>query len=78
LLSAFLQRPREILSREHLLTLAHDGPTADVFDRSVDVQVSRLRRKLEAVAEEGAEGVIISTYRGAGYLFNAHVSRGAG
>ena len=74
LLSAFLEHPRQILSRERLLTLAH-GPAAEVFDRSVDVQVSRLRRKLQAGADGGAEGDIISTYRGAGYLFNAQVSR---
>jgi two-component system OmpR family response regulator len=74
LLSAFLEHPRQILSREKLLGLAH-GPGADVFDRSVDVQVSRLRRKLQAGAEDGADGEMISTYRGAGYLFNAQVSR---
>ena len=74
LLTAFLEHPREVLSRERLLGLAH-GPGADVFDRSVDVQVSRLRRKLQAGAEEGRDGEMISTYRGAGYLFNAQVSR---
>lgn len=74
LLTAFLEHPREVLSRERLLTLAH-GPGADVFDRSVDVQVSRLRRKLQSGADEGRDDEMISTYRGAGYLFNAQVSR---
>jgi two-component system OmpR family response regulator len=42
-----------------------------VFDRAVDVQISRLRRKLHA----SVEGEIIKTYRGAGYLFDAKVTR---
>ncbi len=74
LLSAFLEHPREVLSRERLLSLAH-GPGADVFDRSVDVQVSRLRRKLQSGSEGGPDGEMISTYRGAGYLFNAQITR---
>jgi two-component system OmpR family response regulator len=74
LLNAFLEHPRQILSREKLLGLAH-GPAADVFDRSVDVQVSRLRRKLQVGADDSADSDMISTYRGAGYLFNAQVSR---
>ena len=48
------------------------GAESDVFDRAVDVQISRLRRKLHACVE----GEIIKTYRGAGYLFDAKVSRG--
>ncbi|HWA61496.1 MAG TPA: response regulator [Caulobacteraceae bacterium] len=74
LLSAFLDNPRQILSRERLLSLAH-GPDAEVFDRSVDVQVSRLRRKLQAGAAEGDGEEMIATYRGAGYLLNAQVMR---
>jgi two-component system OmpR family response regulator len=74
LLSAFLEHPRQILSREKLLTLAR-GPEAEVFDRSVDVQISRLRRKLQAGAAESDPEEVIATYRGAGYLLNAQVMR---
>jgi two-component system OmpR family response regulator len=64
LLRAFIERPQRVLSREQLLDLAFDNDS-DVFDRAVDVQVSRLRRKLE---REGASE-IIRTVRGEGYLF---------
>ena len=47
------------------------GSQTEVFDRAVDVQISRLRRKLHA----SVEGEIIKTYRGAGYLFDAKVTR---
>jgi len=69
LLRAFLERPQRVLSRDQLLELAFsDG---DVFDRAVDVQVSRLRRKLERPG--GAE--LIRTVRGEGYLFAAKPQR---
>jgi two-component system OmpR family response regulator len=70
LLYAFLSKPQVVLSRERLLELARGGD-ADVFDRAVDVQVSRLRRKLHACSDRE----IIKTYRGSGYLFDAKVSR---
>ena len=47
------------------------GEEADVFDRAVDVQISRLRRKLHACSE----GEIIKTVRGAGYMFDVPVTR---
>ena len=64
LLIAFLDAPQRPLSREHLLqaTRVHE----DVFDRSIDVQVLRLRRKLEI--DPGAPRVI-QTERGIGYVF---------
>jgi two-component system, OmpR family, response regulator len=64
LLTAFLDAPQRPLSREHLLqvTRVHE----DVFDRSIDVQILRLRRKLEA--DPSAPG-IIRTERGVGYAF---------
>ena len=70
LLNVFLDQPQRILSREELLEQARGGDT-DVFDRAVDVQISRLRRKLHACIE----GEIIRTFRGAGYMFDAKVSR---
>lgn len=66
LLRAFVERPQRVLSREQLLDLAFSNDS-DVFDRAVDVQVSRLRRKLE---REDA-GELIRTVRGEGYLFTA-------
>src|SRR6201996_5193354 len=70
LLNAFLDNPQRILSREELLELARGGDT-DVFDRAGDVQISRLLRKLHA----SVEGEIIRTFRGAGYMFDAKVTR---
>jgi len=64
LLRAFVERPQRVLTREQLLDYAFDND-ADVFDRAVDVQVSRLRRKLDRSG--GPE--IIRTVRGEGYLF---------
>jgi two-component system OmpR family response regulator len=70
LLLAFLERPQAVLSREHLLeaTRVHE----DVFDRSIDVQILRLRRKLEA---DPSQPQIIRTERGVGYLFALSVER---
>lgn len=69
LLLAFLDAPQRVLSREQLLEAARNRePSA--FDRSIDVQVSRLRRKI-ASSDEG-EG-FIRTIRGVGYMFDAEV-----
>ncbi|ODT86037.1 response regulator [Phenylobacterium sp. SCN 70-31] len=70
LLSAFLDHPQRILSRDQLLDIAR-GEDVDVFDRAVDVQISRLRRKLHACSD----GEIIKTVRGAGYMFDVAVTR---
>ena len=69
LLTAFLQSPQQILTREQLLAASrlHDE---EVFDRSIDVQILRLRRKLE---QEPSEPKLIITERGAGYMFTAPV-----
>jgi two-component system, OmpR family, response regulator len=69
LLLAFLEAPQRVLTREFLLDAARNR-SIDAFDRSIDVQVSRLRRKLEGVED------LIKTVRGAGYLFAADVIRG--
>jgi two-component system OmpR family response regulator len=68
LLIAFLEAPQRPLSREYLLqaTRIHE----DVFDRSIDVQVLRLRRKLEA---DPADPRVIQTERGFGYMFTLPV-----
>jgi two-component system OmpR family response regulator len=70
LLIAFLDGPQRPLSREHLLqaTRVHE----DVFDRSIDVQVLRLRRKLET---DPSTPSIIRTERGIGYVFTLKVER---
>ena len=70
LLLAFLGAPRRILTREDLIDAAM-GPDAEVFDRAIDVQVSRLRRKLD----RGAATELIRTVRGLGYIFDAKVVR---
>lgn len=67
LLLAFLEAPQRILTRDFLLDAARNR-TAEAFDRSIDVQVSRLRRKI-------GDGDLIKTVRGAGYMFTADVSR---
>ena len=69
LLVAFLASPQRVLAREQLLELSHLH-SAEVYDRSIDVQVGRLRRKIEADAKAPR---LIVTERGAGYLFNAAV-----
>ena len=70
LLSAFLERPLRVLTRDQLLDYAL-GADANVFDRAVDVQVSRLRKKL---ADAGA-GDLIVTVRSEGYMFSARPVR---
>ncbi|OJW18867.1 MAG: DNA-binding response regulator [Rhodospirillales bacterium 69-11] len=65
LLLAFVEHPQRVLSRDQLLDLSRrrDG---DVYDRSVDVLVSRLRRKLET---DDASTALIKTVRNVGYMF---------
>ncbi|MGF1641443.1 MAG: response regulator [Rhodospirillales bacterium] len=72
LLAALVQHPQRVLSRDQLLDLAR-GRGAQAFDRSIDVQVSRLRRKIEA---DPREPQLIKTVRGGGYLFTPAVERG--
>ncbi|MCA1371294.1 winged helix-turn-helix domain-containing protein [Bradyrhizobium sp. BRP14] len=70
LLMAFLKNPGRVLSREQLLaaTRVYDQ---EVFDRSIDVQILRLRRKLGQ--HTGSSPQYIRTERGAGYVFNSIV-----
>jgi two-component system OmpR family response regulator len=69
LLTAFLRSPQQVLSREQLLaaTRLHDE---EVYDRSIDVQILRLRRKLET---DPSAPELIKTERGAGYVFDSPV-----
>ena len=71
LLVAFAERPKRVLSRDQLLDLTK-GRTAAPFDRSVDVQLSRLRRKIEVDPKHPA---LIKTVRGGGYLLACDVVR---
>jgi two-component system OmpR family response regulator len=68
MLLTFLERPRRILSRVELMERSR-GDDADALSRAVDIQISRLRRKIHAYAEEE----IIRTFRGVGYMFDAEV-----
>lgn len=69
LLAAFLASPQRVLSRDQLLGLSrlHND---EVYDRSIDVQVGRLRKKIK-LGKDSAE--LIRTERGAGYVFTAPV-----
>jgi two-component system OmpR family response regulator len=71
LLVAFAQHPQRVLTREQLIDMSR-GPTHEAFDRSIDVQVSRLRRKIE---EDPGDPEIIRTVRNVGYLFASSVER---
>ena len=69
LLTVFLERPRFVLSGEQLLDLA-SARAAQVFDRTIDNQISRLRRKIEA---DPAKPTLIATVWGGGYSLAADV-----
>lgn len=71
LLLALTQNARRVLSRDRLLELTH-SESADVFDRTIDVLIMRLRRKIEANPHQPA---LIKTIRGLGYVFATDVSR---
>ena len=69
LLTAFLSSPQRVLTRDQLLELSRLH-NAEVYDRSIDVQILRLRRKIEP---DPANPRFIRTERGAGYVFQATV-----
>ncbi|MFZ6746540.1 response regulator [Undibacterium sp. JH2W] len=69
LLLAFIKRPGQIMSRDQLIDFAHHKST-EVFDRSIDLLVSRLRQKL---GDDPRHPNLLKTIRGEGYLFNASV-----
>jgi two-component system OmpR family response regulator len=68
-LHAFCAAPRRVLTRDQLLELSRLH-SAEVYDRSIDVQILRLRRKIES---NPSEPQYIVTERGAGYRFDAPV-----
>jgi len=70
LLRAFVERPQRVLTRDQLLEFAR-GPESDAFDRAIDVQISRLRRKLD----DGGGQDLIRTVRNEGYMFTPRVRR---
>jgi len=73
LLRALVEHPGRILTRDQLLDFAR-GPQSDAFDRAIDVQISRLRKKLEdGGPHDGVE--LIRTIRNEGYLFTPKVTR---
>jgi two-component system OmpR family response regulator len=71
LLIALVERPQRVLNRDQLLDLAR-GRSAAGLDRSIDTQVSRLRKKLEI---DPSDPQIIKTVWGGGYMFTPAVSR---
>jgi DNA-binding response OmpR family regulator len=71
LLTAFLSSPQRVLTRDQLLDLSRLH-NAEVYDRSIDVQILRLRRKIEP---DPSQPRYIRTERGAGYVFDAAVER---
>jgi len=72
LLRALVDRPERVLTRDQLLDLAR-GPDSDAYDRAIDVQISRLRKKLGDGSGGGAD--LIRTVRNEGYMFMAKVVR---
>jgi len=65
LLKAFAERPNRVLTRDMLMDLAHHGEW-EPFDRSIDIRISRLRRKIE---RDPGKPEVLKTMRGAGYMF---------
>lgn len=71
LLRAFVEHPNRVLSRDQLLDYTH-GTDTPAFDRSVDVQIARLRKKIEPDAQTPR---YIKTVRNAGYIFTVKVDK---
>jgi two-component system OmpR family response regulator len=69
LLDTFVRHPNRVLNRDQLLDMAR-GREAIPFDRAIDVQVSRLRKKLK---DDPKNPMLIKTVRGGGYMFSAKV-----
>lgn len=72
LLSTFLAHPQQVMSRDDLMSQIH-GRNTGPYDRAIDVQIGRLRRKIEI---DATNPLLIKSVRGAGYLFSARIERG--
>lgn len=72
LLFVLVSHANQVLSRDDLMSRLH-GRDAGPFDRAIDVQVARLRRKIEA---DPGRPELVKSVRGAGYVLAAHVTRG--
>jgi two-component system OmpR family response regulator len=70
LLRAFVEHPQRVLTRDQLLDYAR-GRDSEAYDRAIDVQISRLRRKLG----DGSDAELIRTIRSEGYMFTPKVVR---
>ena len=73
LLKVFVEQPQRVLSRDQLMDALH-GRVSGPFDRAIDVQISRLRRKIEV---DSANPALLKSVRGAGYTFATTVTRSA-
>ena len=71
MLRAFVERPQRVLTRDRLLDLAR-GPDTEAYDRAIDVQISRLRKKLD---DGTGAPELIRTVRNEGYMFTAKVTK---
>ena len=71
LLWAFVERPRRVLSRDQLMDAAR-GHLINVFDRSIDLLISRLRQKMK---DDPKQPRLLKTVRGEGYMFDVRVVR---
>jgi two-component system phosphate regulon response regulator OmpR len=71
LLKTFAERPNRVLSRDQLLELAH-AKDMEPFDRSIDIRIARIRRKIEPIPDKPD---CIRTVRGLGYLYNPDCRR---
>jgi two-component system phosphate regulon response regulator OmpR len=65
LLKTLLEHPNQVLSRDQLLSMTRNREW-EPFDRSIDIRITRLRRKLE---DDPARPRLIKTVRGAGYMY---------
>lgn len=66
LLTVFAENPDKVLSRDKLLNMTHKG-TSDPYDRSIDIRIGRVRKKIE---ENPSDPTIIQTVRGIGYVYS--------
>ena len=72
LLEALVSAPNRVLTREHLFDLTRQG-TFDVFDRAIDIQIGRIRKKIN---DDPRQPALIKTIRGVGYLFAGEARAG--